>query len=413
MKRMTGVLLAFWMMAVSAMAMAGDGAQGNLITLRGWNATDGYQYIQLGYYPYTSDGTYAPVVWRVLAVNEQTVLLQSAYALDIYRGNRYSHPSDIYRDFAECFTHTTLFERSLILMDSTLSASDLRLSRYGFSDEKGNDYSRSVEPTPYAAAKGISMENGYVPYWTYDADRVHQVTPAGSILPVNYTVTLAVVPTISIGANALHMDKGSGTLADPYASSDNEISLWLEQNMHFDIASGVTYTIRNDERRALATYSGPGLQYYRQPNSQITARSAQVSILAKKGNWVMIEYKTGRPDEVKLLKTAWIYRADMGQSGTLNQLLRRMENVLPAYSLAGEMAEETELYDDKDMVRGPLYTLWEGQEIEFLGYTEIQGLTMAYIETEIYEKPVRGFVPIGSIELDEYEIRKLLNLTGE
>ena len=38
---------------------------------------------------------------------------------------------------------------------------------------------------------------------------------------------------------------------------------------------------------------------------------------------------------------------------------------------------------------------------------------MAYIETEIYEQPVRGFVPIGSIKLDEYEIRKLLNLTGE
>jgi len=384
----------------------------DVIQLRGYSETDGYQYVQIGYYPYYSDGTLAPVLWRVLDVQQNSVLLQSVYALDAYYGNKYSDPFSIYSDFDSFFTHTSQFERRVILIDSTLSAADLCSEEYGFSAETGNHRSRSVKPTPFAAAKGLPTEDEYVSYWTYEGNSVRRVTPAGSILPVNYASTLAVVPTISIGVDELHMDKGSGTMDDPYASTASEISMWMEKNMFFDLQGGETVTIKNYNRRKLLTYSGPGVQYYRQPNSQINVRTAAVKLLAREGRWVLIEYKTGGGNARRLPKTAWIHEGDLGTSQGMKQAVARADS-LPEFNISGTMAEQTELYDDVDMVRDPLYTLWEGQEIDFLGYTYINHMSMAYIETEIYNKPVRGYVPIASIELDEYEIDNLLTMIGE
>jgi len=188
--------------------------------------------------------------------------------------------------------------------------------------------------------------------------------------------------------------------------------MWMEKNMFFDLQGGETVTIKNYNRRKLLTYSGPGVQYYRQPNSQINVRTAAVKLLAREGRWVLIEYKTGGGNARRLPKTAWIHEGDLGTSQGMKQAVARADS-LPEFNISGTMAEQTELYDDVDMVRDPLYTLWEGQEIDFLGYTYINHMSMAYIETEIYNKPVRGYVPIASIELDEYEIDNLLTMIGE
>ena len=41
--------------------------------LRGWDLNAGYQYVIMGYYPYTKDGKKAPVLWQVLAVEDGRV----------------------------------------------------------------------------------------------------------------------------------------------------------------------------------------------------------------------------------------------------------------------------------------------------------------------------------------------------
>ena len=52
-------------------------------SLRGYNkAEGGYQYVQVGSYPYEEDGTVAPVVWRVLSVEDQHAILMSDMILD-------------------------------------------------------------------------------------------------------------------------------------------------------------------------------------------------------------------------------------------------------------------------------------------------------------------------------------------
>ena len=49
--------------------------------IRGYSKT--YQYIQLGEYPYEKDGTVKPVLWKVLSVEDGTVLMISEYVIDL------------------------------------------------------------------------------------------------------------------------------------------------------------------------------------------------------------------------------------------------------------------------------------------------------------------------------------------
>ena len=412
MKKLTALLILLLCMVMFGGFSAFAEAETSEIVLRGWNEEDGYQYIQLGYYPFYSDGTYAPITWRILNINENVALLQSVYALDAYDGNKYTHPTEIYAGFFNAFKYTTQFERLVTLSDTVLSVPDLSNTSFGFDADTTNSRTRSVMATPYAAKKGLPTENEYVSYWTYEGDSVKKITPAGSVLPVSFTSTLAVVPSITISTKALELDKGTGTLSDPYASSKSEIALWLKENMFFSLEDSEPVSLHNYNRNTIKTYTGPGTRYYRTPNSQITSRTASVRVLAREGRWYMIEYKTGGANSKKLLKTAWIHESDL-QVSTKDRYTVEAAAYLPEFNLSGYISEPTDLYDDVDMVRDPLYTLWENQQISFLGYTLINGYSMAYIETEIYNKPVRGFVPLSNIELESYNIDQLTNMIGK
>ncbi|MBR4459759.1 MAG: hypothetical protein IKS31_12440 [Clostridia bacterium] len=53
--------------------------------LRGWSESLGYQYVALGTYPWYEDGTRAPVLWRVLDVDEESgkALLLTEYLIGV------------------------------------------------------------------------------------------------------------------------------------------------------------------------------------------------------------------------------------------------------------------------------------------------------------------------------------------
>lgn len=50
--------------------------------LRGYEKGAGYQYVLLGEYPYEKDGTIAPVLWRILDVENGRALLLTEYIID-------------------------------------------------------------------------------------------------------------------------------------------------------------------------------------------------------------------------------------------------------------------------------------------------------------------------------------------
>lgn len=49
--------------------------------LRGYTQEDGYVYVSLGQYPQTADGQVQPVLWRVLAADDEKCILLSEYIL--------------------------------------------------------------------------------------------------------------------------------------------------------------------------------------------------------------------------------------------------------------------------------------------------------------------------------------------
>lgn len=50
--------------------------------MRGFVKGQGYQYVNLGEYPYEADGTVRPVLWRILAVDDHSALLLTEYIID-------------------------------------------------------------------------------------------------------------------------------------------------------------------------------------------------------------------------------------------------------------------------------------------------------------------------------------------
>jgi hypothetical protein len=60
------------------------------IELNGYDYNGAYQYIELGYYPFTSTGSEQPILWRVLSVHGDMALLRSEYAIDVFHGNKYN-----------------------------------------------------------------------------------------------------------------------------------------------------------------------------------------------------------------------------------------------------------------------------------------------------------------------------------
>lgn len=70
--RLLALAMAAMMLAGSA---AGEGA------LRGYTKDEGYVYVRLGQYPQTADGGIEPILWRVLATDDEKAYLLSEYIL--------------------------------------------------------------------------------------------------------------------------------------------------------------------------------------------------------------------------------------------------------------------------------------------------------------------------------------------
>ena len=152
--------------------------------LRSWNQSAGWQYVIMGYYPYESDGTRAPVLWQVLSVENGKALLYTTYIIDAHQPTEVSgkaaekHTYPAISDYGETDLNRWLNEEMIVdlLSDEPVLAavteeqygrlypltdSDLMEEAYGFTYQRFYEVrSRWAYATPYTLNKKIYPDYG-------------------------------------------------------------------------------------------------------------------------------------------------------------------------------------------------------------------------------------------------------------
>lgn len=231
--RLIAMLLALLMLGASA-AVAEEPA------LRGYDKKDGYVYLQLGEFTQTADGGVLPVIWRVLAVEEDRAFVVSEYVLE---ARRIHHDDKEWENTNADFTQTELWdymnnefagkvftEEELALIVDTeeygrlflLTSDNLKDKSLGF----GTDASRKAWGTEWAKANGLfvyrTVHKSHSPYWTMtqssSAKYAARCTKAkGDIGWIRVVVAdEGMRPACYLDMTQLAITGGAGTLEDPY-----------------------------------------------------------------------------------------------------------------------------------------------------------------------------------------------------
>lgn len=412
--RVLSVLLILILLVVFGAVGTAEEMVEKTIELKGYENNGEYQYVELGYYPYTSTGSEQPILWRVLSANGDMALLRSEYALEAVTGNKYSSIDDILSDITGKALGT-LLEHGAITTSSVPSVSDLNSSYYGYAKEGVNE-SRKVEATPYAAAHGVLMENGYAGYWTYNGNKISYVTPNGGIIPVNRTMLLGVVPMITASISELRLNEGSGTKNDPFRSTYSQRNIWFEHNMKIHFFEDERH-IHNPNRKRIDVYTGPGEDYYLVKGSSINKHGTTIKVLAREGSWLLIEYMvtgSGYENKSYCYKTGWVYEPAALENEDLKVFTgERWETVptkeydskaIPRKMVDVYVTKDAMMYDDRNLKSQPIYVLETGREARLLGYTEHNDILLGYVEADIYDQKARGFVLLECLEAEDYDI---------
>lgn len=194
-------------------------------------------YVEFGNYYQGAKGEKAPLLWRVLSVEDGQALLLSEYVL----GSRRVHPDDKeYVAFKGQWDQTDMYqylnntfyrsafsakEQALIMEEEGLgfvflpSSEDLNNPAYGFS----SDQSRQGYGTPFALETGLfKYSKGSSPYWTRTQSTTQisgtRCTKSkGNIGYIRCVVEdLGWRPALYISIDNLAIPTGSGTLEKPF-----------------------------------------------------------------------------------------------------------------------------------------------------------------------------------------------------
>lgn len=217
------------------------------VSLSGYTKEAGYHYVALGSYPKEADGTVAPILWRILSVEDGYAYLLSEYVLFAHRVHEdYKE----YEGFEGAFNRTEIFgilngtfletaftkdEQEMLVFDEELGrvflvdANDIKNKAYGFSSNK----ERQGFGTPYALANGLFKYRNTAhgrsssPYWTRTrsttlASGVRCTKADGSVgyircVVMDEGIRPAIRLKLTNGEIATVL--GNGTLANPYVLS--------------------------------------------------------------------------------------------------------------------------------------------------------------------------------------------------
>ena len=258
------------MVCVLMMALAGSAAAegtavgGGMDAVRSWKKGEGWQYMQLGQYMYEKDGTMAPVLWRILYVEDGKALMTTEYVIDLCQPYHMDTKKDY--DFYKEYKHKSRlplinsYEETqipewfdtvmwpVLIGDDPIGAAfvDDGIGRlfcmsskewsntdYGFSKKKSDqpNPSRIAQVTPYVrykkmydwSSRMVLYEKGYTGscYWTSDirpGERRMQIVGINGHLSWGGWIrpNVGIRPCARVDLTRLQMVSGSGTEKDPF-----------------------------------------------------------------------------------------------------------------------------------------------------------------------------------------------------
>ena len=216
--------------------------------LRGWDKKEGYVYLTLGTFPQTKEGERLPILWRVLAAEDDKAFILSEYVLEARRihgdykeyANKPTHKTKPGFDGDYTQTEMALYlngefmqnftegELALIVPDEQLgtfylvSADDLKNKDYGFVDNE----SRKAWGTDYAKENGLfvygSHRGSHSPYWTRTQSTSNKqgarcIKSKGEIGYINViTEDEGLRPACCLDTSKVTILSGTGTKEDPF-----------------------------------------------------------------------------------------------------------------------------------------------------------------------------------------------------
>jgi len=226
------VLILCMLMALPAVL-----ADGGAIALRGWDAHEGYQYVQFG--SYHQEYADQPILWRVLAVRNNRALLLSEFILDARpfdertveegRTNEWEH-STLFQWMNGTFIDKafTRAERRLILENGAVgrvflpSNAELSNPNHGFESNKYDpDPARVAAGTPYAFDNGLWQQNSenstyYTRTRPNNTNAQHFTTSGAVGLARVERTNVGMRPALWLNIRALPFTEGEGTMEDPF-----------------------------------------------------------------------------------------------------------------------------------------------------------------------------------------------------
>lgn len=241
--RVRNVLICLLALLLVIPAMAED------VQLRGYVKGKGWQYVYFGEYPYERDGTPAPVLWRILSIEDDKALLLTEHVIDtqqvIFETNAWKIENRDYRritryDESDLYTwlNTEALETLMgndplrkALIDEpgrgklfVLDKMEFLSPAFGFSATQwDNQPSRHATGTPYAIkTRGLYVESGKSPYWTSTVrDPVgHQLALVGYNGHLSwgaYTrVNVGLRLSVRLDLSQVTVASGAGTKAAPF-----------------------------------------------------------------------------------------------------------------------------------------------------------------------------------------------------
>lgn len=232
-KCLVALLAALLLVAVASACLAED-------ALRGYSKKDGYVYVHLGEYPQTAEGGVEPILWRVLAVDEEKAFLCSEYVLfPMPLHTNVTEYKKIGKDFGQtdlCAYLNSTFcddafkqgETALLLPFETfgkvflLDSDDLKNKDIGMGVGEG----LKGWATEYAKAQGVFVyrvnRGSHSPYWIRSqstSDKRHgRCTKAEGKIGhiVSDRDNEGVRPAIHLDMSLVEIASGTGTMEDPF-----------------------------------------------------------------------------------------------------------------------------------------------------------------------------------------------------
>ena len=195
-------------------------------TLRGYEKKAGWQYAQFGNYPTTREGEQQPLLWRVLQVQDDTVLMLTDSVVDARQAEA---SLDTFVDYEHATLNTWLlgdFMQAAFNKETeqaalhgatplTLPTSEqMKDKALGF--DKNKD--RLTAATPYALSQGAEGRGNYWLSSVAGANRysLRRIMNDGGIGYSAVTKVYGIRPLLTLSLPMLSVLSGSGTKEDPF-----------------------------------------------------------------------------------------------------------------------------------------------------------------------------------------------------